>query len=370
MTIQKDAPESYYEQIKENILNRITSGEYKTDEKIPSERELCELYSVSRTTIRKAIDELVAEGILTRKSGRGTFVIGNNGSEAKKKTGNILFLRCVHSDISKSISEVKDDIFYPKILTGVERASSNNNYHCFYKIINEHDFKEDELEKSIENSDGIVSGEVHNRSFLDFLNKYSQPVVLICPSVKDDRVDVVGIDNLDGAEEAVSYLIEHGHREIAFIGGSEKSISSIERKDGYLRTLKGNCLEINSSLILSYGWRLEDGYNAALDLLNGKVIPTAIFAASDLLAMGVINAIKDFGYKVPDDISVIGFDDIEMAGQVKPSLTTMRVRRLEMGEIAAKLAFERINSERSFPLRISVPTILQERDSVQKRNKV
>ncbi len=364
MTIQKDAPETIYEQVKQKLLNQITLGEFEADDKIPSERELCKQYSVSRTTIRKAIDDLVADNILTRRSGRGTFVVSSS-PKAKKKTGNILFLRCVHSDISKSTSEIKDDIFYPKVLAGVEIASSKNNFHCLYKIINENNFNEEELEKSIKNSDGIVCGEVHNRSFLRHLKKYSEPVVLICPSVKDNDVDVVEIDSLNGAAQAVYYLIENGHRRIAFIGGSEESLPSKERKEGYLRTLKEHGLDINSSLILSYGWRLEDGYNAAIDILKKEMKPTAIFAASDLLAIGAINAIKDSGYMVPGDISVIGFDDIEMASQVKPSLTTMRVRRAEMGEMAARLVFERVNSQRNYPLRVAVPTVFQERNSVK-----
>src|SRR5690554_2855902 len=273
MTIHKDAPDSFYEQIKQKILKRISSGEYKAEEKIPSERELCRRYSVSRTTIRKAIDELVVEGILIRRSGRGTFV-SSNGSEKKKKTGNVLFLRCVHSDISRSTSEIKDDIFYPKVLAGVEIAASKNNYHCLYKIINENDFKKEELENSIKNSDGIVCAEVHNRSFVNYLKRHSKPVVLVCSSSKDTGFDVVDIDNLNGSIQAVNYLIENGHKEIVFIGGSEESRASTKRKNAYIRTLKENDLEMNPSFILSYGWRLEDGYNAAVDLLKGKALPT------------------------------------------------------------------------------------------------
>ncbi|HLV09289.1 MAG TPA: GntR family transcriptional regulator [Halanaerobiales bacterium] len=364
MTIQKDAPESFYEQIKQRIFKRVNSGEYRAEEKIPSERELCKHYSVSRTTIRKAIDELVAEGVLIRRSGRGTFV-ADNLPKVKKKTDNILFLRCVHSDISRSTSEIKDDIFYPKVLAGVEIAASKNNYHCLYKIINENDFNEEELEKSINNSDGIVCAEVHNYSFLKHLRKFSESVVLVCSSINDAEFDMVEIDNLKGSIEAVNYLIDNGHRDIAFIGGSEKSCASTEREEGYLQTLKKRGKKINPSFILSYGWRLEDGYNAVMDLLKQNTLPTAIFAASDLLAIGAINAIKDSGYSIPEDISVIGFDDIEMAGQVKPSLTTMRVRRAEMGEIAAKLMFERVNSQRDYPVRIAVPTVLQKRNSVK-----
>lgn len=364
MSIHKDTPKSFYEQVKQKIFKQIASGEYKANEKIPSEMELCKRYAVSRTTVRKALDELVAEGILIRSPGRGTFVT-SKGPEAKKKTNNILFLRCVHSDITRSNSEVVDDIFYPKVLAGVEMASSRNNYYCLYKIINENDFRQEELEKTIRNSDGIVCAEIHNQTTLDFLEKYSLPVVLICPSVKDTRFDIVEIDNVNGAVQAVGYLIQRGHREIAFIGGSRQSAASWEREEGYRQAMKESGLKIDSSLILSYGWRLEDGYNAVLELIEKGKVPTAIFAASDLLAIGAINAIKDSGYRVPDDISVIGFDDIEMAGQVKPSLTTMRVRRAEMGEIAAKLVFERLNLQRDYPLRIAVPVALQERDSVK-----
>ena len=169
-----------YEHVKQDILSKISSGEYKANERILSERELCRHYSVSRTTIRKAIDELVADGVLIRSSGRGTFV-ADNRPEAKKKTGNILFLRCVHSDIAKSDSEVKDDIFYPRVLYGVEVTSSQNGYHCLYKTINENDFRHDELEKSVANCDGVVCGEIHNESFLSLLERCSLPVVLVCP---------------------------------------------------------------------------------------------------------------------------------------------------------------------------------------------
>jgi LacI family transcriptional regulator len=359
-----DSVDRLYEHVKQDILDKISSGEYRPHQQILSERELCRHYSVSRTTVRKAIDELVADGVLIRSSGRGTFV-ADTRPRAKKKAGNILFLRCVHSDIARSDSEVKDDIFYPRVLYGVEATCSQNGYHCLYKTINENDFRHDELEKSIANSDGVVCGELHNESFLSLLEKYSLPVVLVCPSMKDTRFDVVGIDNIHGAIRAVTYLIERGHRKIAFIGGSEESTPSREREEGYRQALKANGLEPDPSLISSNDWRLEDGYNATVDLINRGEAPTAIFAASDLLAIGAINAIRDSGHRVPDDISVIGFDDIEMARQVKPSLTTMRVRRAEMGEIAARLVFERLHSQRDYPLRIAIPTVLQERDSVK-----
>ena len=366
MDIKKEPAKSYYKQINKKIIEKIAAGIYLPNEHIPSERELCDIYSVSRTTIRKAIDELVADGLLIRKPGKGTFVTEKKLSK-KPKTGNILYIRCVHSDITKSTSSIKNDIFYPEILAGVEIAATSNNYHCVIRTINENDFTSEQLEESIENTDGIVCAELHNISFFKYLQKFSIPIILVCPSIKSSKVDIVEIDNDTGAYEAVNHLIDHGHKRIAFIGGTETSLPSEIREMGYTKALKNH--DINHTYIRKSYWRLEDGYNITLELLKEKIPPTAIFAASDLLAIGAVNAIKDQGLNVPDDISVIGFDDISMSSQMKPALTTMSVRKLEIGKIAAQLLYEKITNKRKYSLKTVVPAELIVRDTVTKLKK-
>ncbi|MCG8514746.1 MAG: GntR family transcriptional regulator [Halanaerobiales bacterium] len=368
MAIQRGTSISYYQQIKQKIINKIKENVYRPDDKIPSERELCEIYSVSRTTIRKAIDELQAEGILCRKSGKGTFVTDKE-IKVREKTGNILFLRCVHSNIESSVSAVKDDVFYPKVLIGVEITASSSDYNCIIKTINENNFNQQELEKVFDNVDGIVCGELHNEEFLNFLLKVPLPVVLVSPSIISSVIDIVEIDNIGGAESAVSYLIESGHHLVGFIGGPAESIPSKMREKGYLQALEHHNRPLEQGLQISGGWRLEDGYNGAVKLLNRQPRPTAIFAASDLLAIGAINAVKDYGLAIPQDISMIGFDDIELASQIKTPLTTMAVRKVELGKVAATLILEHLTYQRDYPIKISIPTILKERDTVLKIEK-
>lgn len=366
MTTNKKTSESFYKQVKKKIIEKIQSGTYQPGEKIPSERELCEIYSVSRTTIRKAIDELEFNNVLHRQSGKGTFV--KKVVENKSSTGNLLFLRCLHSDISKSSSEIKDDIFYPKVLTGFEIASSARSYNCILKIINENIFNEKELDKIIDDIDGIACAELHNERLLKYLIKTDLPVVIINPSLHTDIIDVIKIDNINGAISSVNHLIEAGHKDIAFIGGSSDSLSSIQREQGYIQALKNNNLKVNPSFNLSYGWRLEDGYKAAMDLIKNNSTPTAIFTASDLLAIGAINAIKDSGKSIPGDISIIGFDDIDMASQIKPALTTTYVNKVAMGKEAANRLFKLISEGREYPLKIVIPGILKKRETVLAKN--
>lgn len=358
----------YYEQVAESITNKINSGFYKYGEKIPSERELCDCYSVSRTTIRKAIDELVSAGYLVKQQGKGTFIsktITKKGND-KRVTGNILFVRCIHSDKIATISSFGEDIFYPKILTGIEEAATENGYHCMFKNIDENKLDIQEVDELLKKVDGVIwGGELHNKYFLNHLLESEIPLVLISPSIKVDNVDSVNIDNRYGANKGVKYLLKNGHQRIAYIGGIPNSFPLEERKRGYYEALEEGGIETDESLTISYGWRFEDGYKAMLDLLDRKCEFTAVFAASDILAIGAINALKENNYSLPRDISVLGFDDIDLASQLNPSLTTIKVLKSEMGKVAGGLLFERLSGKRDYQLNVSLPTKLIIRESIR-----
>lgn len=362
-------PDFSYNEIKNKLKNKIIDKEYRSDKKIPSERNLCDIYNVSRTTIRRAINELVEENILIKRPGKGTYVKDKNFEEtkliSKKNTGNIIFLRCGHHDPGIIDSKIRDDIFYPKVMAGIDKAVTKRKYHCIVKYVYEKKLDDQIIEEIIAKADGIICGELHSRSLLEALLGTNLPLVLINPSVITCEADIVDIDNFTGAYNIIEYLIELGHREIGFIGGSSSSFPAKYRKHGYLEALDKAGLNIDDSKIVSYGWRLEDGYQAALELLKLKDRPTAIFAVSDLLAIGAINAIKDSGLSVPEDVSVIGFDGIDMSAQIRPSLTTMHVRKIEIGEVATRLIFEQLKTSREYPIKISIPTALQKRDSVK-----
>ncbi|TDO94041.1 GntR family transcriptional regulator [Halanaerobium saccharolyticum] len=358
-----------YLDVKEDLKKRIETDKYKKEEKIPSERKLSEEFMVSRNTVRKAIEELVLENYLVKEPGRGTFVSSEiNSNSAKTKTGNIFFLRCFHNRLKNgnNASKIGDDIFYPQVVAGIDMIAAKNDYHCIFKYIYEDDIDQKLISEIKEKADGIICGELHSTKMLETITSINLPVVLISSSVINDQVDVVEIDNFTGAFNLTSHLIDLGHHNFALIGGSATSQPSKERKNGFFEALQQNQIEFDQKHAVTNGWDFEDGYQAALEILDFEQRPTAVFAASDLLAIGAISGFKDQGLAVPDDISVVGFDDIDMANQIKPALTTMRVRKVEIGKEAAKLLFNKFKgNERSYPVKITVPTRLMIRDSVK-----
>ncbi len=350
-----------HQKIREVLQDQIISGKFAPGDRLPSERELCEIFSVSRTTVRRALDDLVANGVLYRIPAKGTYV-AESGLATLRDTGNIAFIRCYRRS---PLSSMNDDIFYPRILTGIEITISQNGYHCLVQSINENDYSDQALAQLVEKVDGIICCELRNQKFLERLRTTQLPLVLVSPSVMDSTVDIVEIDNRQGAIEAVNHLIDLGHKHIAFIGGSPNSLPSKEREAGYLQTLREHELPIINKHVISLGWRQSDGHTAMTQLLKTQPTPTAVFAASDLLALGAYGAVHAAGLGIPQDISIMGFDDIDVATQAKPALSTVLVKKLEMGQLAARLILEQLGGERDYPIRVVVPTSLVIRDSTR-----
>jgi LacI family transcriptional regulator len=361
-----------YLEIKEELKKRIEADKYEKNEKIPSERSLSEEFNVSRNTVRKAIEELVLEDFLIKEPGRGTFVSSEiNKNRFDSKTGNIFFLRCCHNKVEEKNNsynpKVCDDIFYPQVVAGIDLIAEKNGYHCIFKYIYEDNIDQKLVKEIKKKADGIICGELHSEKMLKTITAINLPVVLVSSSVINDQVDIVDIDNFTGAFKLANHLIELGHSNFALIGGATNSRPAAERNKGFEEALRQQGIKFKEENSIKNGWNFEDGYQAALEILKFDQKITAVFAVSDLLAIGAISAFKDQGLKVPGDISVVGFDDIDMSKQIKPALTTMKVRKVEMGKEAANLLFNKLKgNERTYPVKITVPTKLMLRDSTIK----
>ena len=155
-------------------------------------------------------------------------------------------------------------------------------------------------------------------------------------------VDSVQINNAAGGWLATSHLIELGHTHIACIAGPSDVTPSGERVDGYRRALHEAGLPILAENIVRGDFHAASGYQITKELLARDKRPTAIFACNDLMAIGALSAAKAMGFRVPEDISVVGFDDIYLAAYSNPPLTTVRQPKYEMGQLATKLLLERI----------------------------
>jgi len=190
------------------------------------------------------------------------------------------------------------------------------------------------------------------------------PLVIVGASVPG--VDSVGIDDFSAAEIATRHLINLGHRRIAFIGGDPTEplhfTAPVERLQGYLAALRDAGLPYDARLVAPAGFTTAGGEAAAGQLLSVDDPPTAVFAASDEMAMGAMLAIRRLGMGVPEDISVIGFDDHEMARSF--GLTTVAQAVAEQGEIAARLLLQALTPGATRePRRVNVPTRLVVRNS-------
>ncbi len=190
------------------------------------------------------------------------------------------------------------------------------------------------------------------------------PVALVDAYSYVQPFDSVVIDNFDGAYTAVSYLIEHGHTCIGLIGSERGAYPSVlERREGYLRALEHN--DIDCAFIEDGPLTRPAGYEATLRLLAHSPQVTAIFACNDDVAIGVLNAAAALGRRVPDDLSVIGFDDIDLVQEINPPLTTMHVDKVLMGVLAVRHLLDRAQSPDRPTLTTSISPQLIVRDSVR-----
>jgi LacI family transcriptional regulator len=156
-------------------------------------------------------------------------------------------------------------------------------------------------------------------------------------------VPLVDVDNRRGGFEATQHLLEHGHRRIATIVGPPAWPSAAARLDGYRLALGEAGVEDDPELVEhAAGWDLESGVAAATRLLDRDADFTALFAHSDLIALGAMRRLREAGVHVPDDVSVVGFDDLPVAAYVEPALTTVHQPMREVGALAAGLVLDRL----------------------------
>ncbi|MFN8529373.1 MAG: LacI family DNA-binding transcriptional regulator [Anaerolineae bacterium] len=205
-------------------------------------------------------------------------------------------------------------------------------------------------------------------TYLDMLRERDFPYVLIDQSEPTENSNIVEATNYQGAYEATQYLCKLGHTRIAFIKGASSVPSALERLRGYTAALTDCNLPIAQELILEGNFQQRGGYEAAKHVLNHvDPPPTAIFASNDISAFGAMDAVRERGLSIPDDISIIGFDDVPQASLVYPKLTTVRQPLEQMGQVAAEMLMARIKDRSRPPKRITLATQLILRDSCAPR---
>ncbi|MDD5540510.1 MAG: LacI family DNA-binding transcriptional regulator [Candidatus Neomarinimicrobiota bacterium] len=252
--------------------------------------------------------------------------------------------------------------FYSRVLEGIEGELAINNYNLVLHLLPE--VYRGEMPKMIKEHkvDGLILVGVLQEIFIEQLKADSIPTILIDPKISTDRFSQVLIDNEHGGFLATQYLINKGHTQIGFISGDLERESFRQRHTGYYKAMSYSHLPINEKFIRFGG--LEMGYDHVSALLKLSPRPTAIFAANDINAIYGYKAVKDNKLNVPDDVSIIGFDDIDLAKMASPPLTTVRVYKEEMGSIAVRKLINLIDKVENIATNI-VPVRIIERNSVK-----
>jgi LacI family transcriptional regulator len=236
--------------------------------------------------------------------------------------------------------------FYPLLLKGVEDIALSNDYNLMLCTTGDDPLKEFELVQSMVDHgvDGIVLATVdkENSKSLQFLKNESVPHVLINRAPSDYEGNLVRINSYRVGEVATEFLIKNGHYDIAFIGGSR--LNSWERERGYKDTLKKHGLKLNNNRIITSDYTTEGAYRDVKTFIEKGDLPTGIFAASDIMAIGAIKALLDKGYRIPEDISVIGSDNITFSEDFRIPLTTVDAQAYEIGRIGSKMLISLLNN--------------------------
>ncbi len=237
--------------------------------------------------------------------------------------------------------------FYADIAQGVMVEARRNKYEVF--VANCGDNSEQLLSVIRRFNDRRVEGLVIAAMMSDVRLPHPSavPYVLVNRADAECRADFIGIDNVAAACDVVEHLWTLGHRRIGFVNGVTSSLASYGRLQGYLTTLQEKGIQPDLALIRDGGLRYEGGYQAAIELIQLKDPPSAIFAADDLMALGVMDSLQDQGYRIPQDISVIGFDGIWVTRLRGVQLSTVVQPRNKMGEVAVRTLLSRIAGEDS-----------------------
>lgn len=255
---------------------------------------------------------------------------------------------------SNAISFIVSDItnpFYPDLAKACESVAQAHGYTV--NVINTDDERHKMSEALKQLRGGRVDGAVitsalpDDREEIQQLLELGYPIVLASRLIEDLPVDSVAADNKRGAMMAINYLIGLGHRKIAFVNGVQGSYINKTRTEGYLQAMEEAGLEVCPEWLTSGKAKYEASYETARMLLElpPSKRPTAILNLTDLGAFGVLDAAKDMGVSVPDDLAVIGFDDLFISGLRNIQLTTIRIPRLEMGKLATEMLFNRMENK-------------------------
>lgn len=265
---------------------------------------------------------------------------------------------------------VNDSPFFSSLFLGIEEECRNYGYSTvMYRIAKDApDYEQsmDELMNDPSSALLILATELEEQEAAKFQNAIA-PLVMLDNWYEDLPFSAVLIDNTDAVGKAMHYLIKMGHRKIGYLRSNFEIKNFYYRRQGYLRTLLENGLEYNQGMTFSLSPSMEGAYADMTAILRRKPeMPTAFFADNDMIALGVMRAFQEAGYRIPQDVSIVGFDDLPFCAISNPPLTTIKVYNNQMGYAAVRRLAELINNGDVYQTKTQVTSSFVERSSVRR----
>lgn len=332
-----------HEQITQQLRERLQEEVYETGAFLPAERLLAEEFGVSRPTLRKALEPLVEAGILVNLPGVGTRVASANGVQKAVQIEAIArsdwrIIALLLPDITnRFFIEVTEAIEYTALQRGYQLLLCNSRHQARLEAVHIRQLAERGV-------DGVIIGHDPNQEppeTLALLEEAGIPFVFLFSSPRQAQYDSIVLDEQAGVQQALKYLISLGHCEIAYCRTT--GIVPHPRETAYCNILRESGCTVRESFILPFE-KLEgaSGLEAVRKLLATKPKPTAVFAGNDHSALLLLKHLASLNVRVPNDLSVIGFDNLSFTEYLTPPLTTIDQPKQEMGRRAVELLLERI----------------------------
>ncbi|KZE73124.1 LacI family transcriptional regulator [Paenibacillus elgii] len=266
--------------------------------------------------------------------------------------------------IGLTITALGDTVF-DCIVKRVNDRLKQSGYFLAISISNETDHELEEASSFLfqeDRVDGIiVLSPVREEQYIAELEIKGIPYVVIDNQNEHANISTINVDNYKGGYEATKHLLSLGHTRIAHVSGEVLFLSARERQKGFIDALADEGL--SPFLIANSRFGIRSGYQVMRDWIQSGQVPTAVFAGDDAIALGVVEALEAGGYRVPEDVSVIGYDDQELASEVHPRLTTIRQPAGQMGEYAVKVLLDKINGLSTEPTKFRLVPELIVRES-------
>ena len=325
-------------------------------------KDVAKLAQVSPSTVSRILNEdpTLSTSLETKKK------VINAAKELKynksKKMSKAIFTLGIIQWFSEQ-QEAKDN-YYLKVRRGIEDFCVKNCINVVRTFKSNPNYLE-----QIEDADGIICiGKFSNEEVEKFMS-ITKNIVFLDMSFHDYKATTFSLDFEMAVNEALTYLIELGHKEIAFLGGREflgeendNVVYEDYRKKAFIKFCEKNEIDYNKYLIEGR-YSMESGYQMMNEILEKKQLPTAVFTASDQIAFGAMKAIREHDLNIPEDISLIGFDDLEMTRYTAPALTTLHAPAYEMGQYGVNSLFAASNLAIKTTIKVKLPCHLVVRDS-------